>query len=126
MFVNRKEYDALVREVRALRASQKDSYKSVITRVKSIEEHVGANRSYHPYSLDRLFDVFYSGGPGSREAKPFNLTQKVNAIMEHLGLREEVSAETKLVKKSASKSKPKKSTTATEAAALIKSKKETK
>lgn len=122
MFVKRREFDALVREVRALRASQKDSNKSVVKRVDSLEKEVGVQEVFYPYSMGRLFDAFY--GPTSREAKPFNLSQKVNAIMEHLGLREEISATTKLVKKPEPKAK--KTATATEAAMSLKATKRRK
>ena len=65
-------------------------------RIKAIEEEVGTGAVNHNFGF-AMFDVFYNG-PKTVEAKSFTLNQKVKAILEHLGLEEKRTAETKLVK----------------------------
>ena len=112
---------SLRNEVGALRASQKDSRKSLSKRMDGLEESVGTSRYSRGLVGYMLSDFMYGIGPSSREAKPFTLMQKVEAIMDHLGLTEVVSATTKLVKKP--EPKPKKTATATEAASKSKRRK---
>ena len=65
-------------------------------RINELENEVGTKSVYHDYGF-AIMDMFYNP-KRTMEAKSFTLIQKVRAIMDHLGLHEELTAETKLVK----------------------------
>jgi len=73
--------------------------------IENLQEHVGTRRGFRFFNIDIIktfYDPIYTT---KREAKSFSLTEKIDAIMGYLGLKEEVSAETKLVKVPATKKK---------------------
>lgn len=73
-------------------------------RVDSIAEFTGVIEapSIFDYSI---YNYFFRGRKPKREAKPFNLQEKISAIMDHLNLTEQVTAETKLITKPVEKKK---------------------
>ena len=67
-------------------------------RIEAIEKEVGTRAVHRDLGIVKaVFGVPYSG-PKTVEAKSLTLAQKVKAILEHLGLEEKRTAETKLVK----------------------------
>lgn len=118
MFVRRKTIDALFIRIERLEHKELkhgkgigklyEKFGSAEKNIENLQEQVGTRRSYLGFDIDPM-EIFY--GPyytTKREAKSFNLTEKINAIMDHLGLQEKVSADTKLIKKPVTNKKGKK------------------
>lgn len=125
MWIARYKWDALRAQVARLERQNKThadflhkDYERLKAQEKSIErinETVGMNNN-EPIIYDSILprhfrDMYYLASPfgtsrvTKREAKSFNLQEKINAIMDHLNLMESVTAETKLITKPVEKKK---------------------
>lgn len=125
MWIARYEWDALKAQVARLERQNRThadflhkDYEKLKAQEKSIErinETVGMNNN-DPTIYDSIWSGCFEDMYGltspfgrsrvtKREAKSFNLQEKISAIMDHLNLTEQVTAETKLITKPVEKKK---------------------
>lgn len=119
MFIRRRDWELLNAKVanheRKLGIHEKflkndhEKIKAHDEQLEAVREETGASDPIphlrDGYFMPNIFEYYLGTRSSRREAKPFNLKQKIDAIMDHLGLTEQVSAETKLVKKPVEKKK---------------------
>lgn len=125
MWIARYEWDALKAQVARLERQNKthadflhkdhEKLKSQKKSIERINETVGINNN-EPTAYDSMLSHYFRDMYGltspfgtsrvtKREAKSFNLQEKISAIMDHLNLTESVTAETKLITKPVEKKK---------------------
>jgi len=117
MWIARYEWDALRAQVARLERQNEthakflhndhEKIKAQKKQLKAIIEETGASdvSERSGYFMPSIFGYYLGTRSSNREAKPFNLRQKIDAIMDHLNLTEQVTAETKLITKPVEKKK---------------------
>lgn len=117
MFSTRKRLELLEAKYAALEKQVRDNHNKLNSKVVQFERHSDSNGKIiermqkhlgvetDSYGLfGSIYDVFRSSHV-VEEAKPLTLTGKVEAILEHLGLQENLKTEAKLIKKPVEKKK---------------------
>lgn len=115
MFVRKSTFEDLQAKVESLERQSKtqakflhkdyEALKSQKKEIEQIEKEVGIEqRSF--YDIGSPFGLYsFFGTSRVQEAKPFSVKGKVNAILDHLNLVEDVTATTKLITKPVEKKK---------------------